>query len=124
MKHLYLILIALVTLVAATLLEMLRTLAKTLDACGCVSEATNIIKGFDSNEDIYDMREKLKESHPEYYSYKDRELKDQCEDEWENLKSVAESKGLLNQPRFSKGHTRSFERVFFMEITFLHDVSL
>ena len=99
MKHLYLILIALVTLVCCNSAGDAENSSeeaknKTLDACGCVSEATNIIKGFDSNEDIYDMREKLKESHPECADYKDRELKDQCEDEWENLKSVAESKGL------------------------------
>ena len=76
MKYLSIIVIAALALVSC---------GGKLDACGCVSEATNMIKDMESAEDLETFEAKLEEAHPECADIDDKEVEENCKEEMEAM---------------------------------------
>ncbi|MEC8626934.1 MAG: hypothetical protein VXY37_00885 [Bacteroidota bacterium] len=85
MKYLSIIVVAALVLVSC---------GGELDACGCVSEATSMIEGMESAEDLESFEEKLEEAHPECADIDEKEVEENCKEEMQEMMSVMMSKAM------------------------------
>lgn len=85
MKYLSIIVVAALALVSC---------GGELDACGCVSEATSMIEGMESAEDLESFEEKLEEAHPECADIDEKEVEENCKEEMQEMMSVMMSKAM------------------------------
>ena len=85
MKYLSIIVVAALALVSC---------GGELDACGCVSEATSMIEGMESAEDLESFEEKLEEAHPECADIDEKEVEENCKEEMAEMMSVMMSKAM------------------------------
>ena len=85
MKYLSIIVVAALVLVSC---------GGELDPCGCVSEATSMIEGMESAEDLESFEEKLEEAHPECADIDEKEVEENCKEEMQEMMSVMMSKAM------------------------------
>ena len=85
MKYLSIIVVAALALVSC---------GGELDACGCVSEATSMIEGMESADDLESFEEKLEEAHPECADIDEKEVEENCKEEMQEMMSVMMSKAM------------------------------
>ncbi|HAB89372.1 MAG TPA: hypothetical protein DCF84_02465, partial [Bacteroidetes bacterium] len=67
MKYLSIIVVAALALVSC---------GGELDACGCVSEATKMVEGMESAEDLESFEDKMKEAHPECADFDEKDVEE------------------------------------------------
>ena len=83
MKYLSIIVVAALALVSC---------GGELDACGCVSEATKMVEGMESAEDLESFEDKMKEAHPECADFDEKDVEENCKEEMEALMTATMSK--------------------------------
>ena len=65
-----------------------------LDACSCVEEATKMIEGMESAEDLDSFEEKLEEAHPECADIDESDVEANCKEEMEAMMTAMMSKAM------------------------------
>ncbi|MBB00381.1 MAG: hypothetical protein CMN34_05570 [Saprospirales bacterium] len=86
MKYLTIVCVAAITLVSCG--------GDELDACGCLEEATKMIEGMESAEELDSFEEKLEEAHPECADIDESDVEANCKEETEAMMTAMMSKAM------------------------------